>query len=352
MDFKRFQRFLIATYRTLMTGVLAFIVVGVLSYLFLMGFYAVNRNWAAPLVLSPTQEKVLAYQPQISAMEADLLKDKVDLATAQHKYEAIQGQISVLKVLMAQFDSASKHESVQLAHTQHAVDQLLREKSSDDQATSHVIQDVRPMLSSIDAELAEGLITKSEASSRRLSIQASLNALTDSKVSELTLKEEGVAAGDASQTLQSSTALSLQALQSVQSKVELQLMLSQAFVDAETARQSVVELQATMHDADRVLAIAKGSPYYQALTRKVPVAFIPYENLSTVTLGAPVYDCYLQIVLCHRVGSVNHVYKAEEYAHTPLFKTDTKGRLVGIDFTDAKASESSLVFVGHKPLLL
>src|SRR6516162_5385770 len=107
MQFKLVQKHIITGYRLLMTGGLLLIVAGVLSYLFLMAFYAVDRNWAAPLVLSPTQEKVLAYQPQVAAMEAALLKDRVDLATAEQKYAAITAQTETVKRLIGEFDSAA-----------------------------------------------------------------------------------------------------------------------------------------------------------------------------------------------------------------------------------------------------
>jgi hypothetical protein len=352
MQFKLVQKHIITGYRLLMTGGLLLIVAGVLSYLFLMAFYAVDRNWAAPLVLSPTQEKVLAYQPQVAAMEAALLKDRVDLATAEQKYAAITAQTETVKRLIGEFDSAAAHESRHLAATASSIGTLLQQKHRDDQETEQVLGDVRPLLASIRTELSAGLITKSEAASRRLTIQASLNALTDSRAGEVALAEQGQGAHDASSTLGNGGALSLQALQSVASKVQLQMLLSQAEVDAESARDAIEQLRATMASAQRVLDVARQSPYYVALTQRVPVAFVPYDNLASAKEGSAVYDCYLQILFCHRVGKISRVYDAEEYARTPLFKTDIKGRLVGVLFEDVAASESALLFIGHKPLLL
>lgn len=352
MDFKRFQKYIIASYRIMMTSVLVLLVVGAFSYLFLMLFYTIDRNWAAPLVLSPTQEKVLAYQPQVSAMEGARLKDKVDLTTAEQKYRAVTTQIIMIKTLIAQFDAASSHESNELATTAVMIQDILKEKKKNDSATARVVADMQPMLVSVDEELADGLITKSEASTRRMNMQTSIDSLTDARASEVELAEQRRAAGDASQTLGSAHALSLLALQSVANEGQLKIALVQAQVDAQTARLSVEQLQATMRDADRVLAIAKQSPYYLALTQRVPVAFMPYDNLSSAAPGAAVYDCYLEIVLCHQVGAVLQVYEAEEYTHTPLFKADVKGKIVGVRFSDPKASESALLFIGHKPLLL
>lgn len=144
MDFKRFQKYIIASYRILMTSVLVLLVVGAFSYLFLMLFYTLDRNWAAPLVLSPTQEKVLAYQPQISAMEAIKLKEKVELTTAEQKFRAVNSQIILIKTLIAQFDAASSHESTALETTAVVIQDILREKKKNNLATAKVVADIQP----------------------------------------------------------------------------------------------------------------------------------------------------------------------------------------------------------------
>ena len=95
----------------------------------------------------------------------------------------------------------------------------------------------------------------------------------------------------------------------------------------------------------------KRSPYYQALTEPAYVAFVQYPNLRDATPGAPVYDCLFQVFLCVRVGTVTQVYDAEQYARHPIFKTDIKGKFVGIEFTRKKSGQSDVVFFGHKPLL-
>ncbi|MFM0375799.1 hypothetical protein PQQ72_02090 [Paraburkholderia strydomiana] len=351
MNFKRFQNTIVSTYRITMAGILLVIVIGVLSYLFLMGFYAVNRNWSAPIVLSPTQEKVLAYQPQVSALEAALLKNRVDLATATEKYRVISRQIADTRVIIEQFEAAAHSESHALALTEADMRSVLGRKRIDSMQTENAASDAKPMLASVDSDLAAGLITKDVAMSRRLSIRSALNAITDSHISEIALREQARAAAAASRTLGGGQAVSLTALQSLTNEAQLRMTLAQAMVDAETARQSVDQLRATVANAERVLSVAKRSPYYLALTRTVPVVFVQYDNLANATPGAPVFDCYLQVIACRKVGTVEHVYDAEEYARQPLFKTDIKGRFARVAFSVKSAEQSPVVFIDHKPLL-
>jgi len=351
MPFKLFQKGIISTYRIVMTGVLLIIVAGVLSYLFLIAFYAIDRNWAAPIILSPTQEKVLSFQPQVATLEANLLKNRVDLNTANKKYAAITEQVAQMEALTKSFDVAENAESAALSKTHVQLERVLRQKREDITRTANAVEGVRPMLASLDAELAAGLITKDEAARRRMDIQSAENALTDSRANLVALSEQARAASATSRTLVRSDAASLTALQSLTNSAQLKMAVAQALVEASTAKESVEQIQRTVEEGERVLKIAKQSPYYRALNQKVPVVFIQYDNLGSAQAGSPVFDCYLQVVLCRKVGTVTQVYDAEEYARHPLFKTDIKGKFASIEFTDADASESPIVFMGRKPLL-
>lgn len=352
MQFKLFQKGIISTYRLVMTGVLLIIVAGVLSYLFLIVFYGLSRNWATPIILSPTQGKVLAFQPQIATLEANLLRNRVELNTARNKLAALTEQIAHLQQLTRHFDRAEAVESAALSKTHAQLEQVLRLKQADVARSAITLEkNIRPMLSSLDAELAAGLITKDEATRRRMEVQSAENALTDARANLEALGEQARLASAASRTLVQTDAASLTALQSLTSNAQLKMTLAQALVEVNTAKESVSQLQRTVDEGERVLKVAKQSPYYLALHHEVPVVFVQYDNVGNVQPGAPVFDCYLHVLLCRKVGTLVQLYDAEEYTRHPLFKTDIKGKFAGIDFTDKAAAESSIVFLGRKPLL-
>jgi hypothetical protein len=350
--FKSLQKFVIFVYRTLMMGVLLTIAIGVLAYLFLLVFYVVNKNWAAPIVLSPAQEKVLAFQPQVAALESMLLKNKVDLATTIQKYKVFNDQISELEFIIAKFDTAVNSESSGLSKAKADIHDVLQQKRNDTWEMEKNASSARSLRASIDRELASGLITKDEAIARRLTVQSSLNAVTDSKINQIALQEQARLAGNASGTLGESSATSLTALQSLNNIAQLKILHAHAVIDAETAKQSIEQLRASVAESERILEIAKQSPYYLAFNNTVFVAFVQYGNFYYVKPGAPVYDCLLQVILCRKVGTVTQVYDAEEYTRHPLFRTDIKGKFVGITFDAEKYGESYVVFIGRKPLLL
>jgi hypothetical protein len=351
IDFKNYQKIVISIYRLLMMVILIIVIVAVLSYFILIIFYTINRNWGSPLVLSPTQEKVLSFQPQVAMLEATLLKNKVDLSTAIQKYQVLSKETNNIEFLINNFNTATHYESKQLSKTEKSMLNVLQAKRINTMDMGKAAHDIKPLLASVDGELAAGLITKDEAISRRMAIQSMLNAATDSRISQIALQEQQRFASNASETLGNDGATSLTALQSLTSEAQLQLVHAQAVVDEETAKDSIEQLRTTVADAERVLGIARHSPYYLALDKSVAVAFVQYENLYHTKPGTPVYDCLLQIILCRKVGTVTQTYDAEEYAIHPLFRTNIKGKLIGIDFTNKESEMSYVVFLGYKPLL-
>jgi len=336
-----------------MMAILLIMVMGVLAYLSMVIFYAVDRNWAVPVILSPTQDKVLSFQAQEAALEAAMLKNKVDLFRATETYKTLSNEINNVEFLMKRFNTAAQHESAALSKTVLGMRDVLQEKRTNTLDMEKAAHDAKPLLESIDQELAAGLITKDNALSRRMTIQSALNSATDSRINQITFQEQERLASNASDTLgEHKGATSLTALQSLNNEAQLNLIHAQAIVDAKTAQQSIEQLQATVDKSEHVLQMAQQSPYYLALTKPTSVAFVQYDNLDHAQPGAAVYDCLLQFILCRKVGIVTQIYDAEEYIRHPLFKTDIKGKFIGIDFTRKASSESSVVFLGYKPLLL
>ena len=350
--FKTFQRHTITTYRTAAIAMLLIIVTGVLSYLFLLAFYTLSRSWSAPITLSPAQERVLSFQPQIATLETNLLKQKVDLHTAEDKYfNGIKSQLDIRKFLI-RLEQAQKAEAGALANNSGALNTVIREKSSDVIATEKSIKGIKEMMKAVTDELAVGLITKDQAQSRTLLLQTALNSMTDAKAQIVVLQEQSRIAAQGSITLKGTNSTSLQALQSIQELVQLRTVLAQLEVDTETARLTIDQLKASVIDGERVLTVAKSSPYFLALRAPVTVLFVPYDNLKNAKVGEPVYDCFLQVIFCSKVATITKVYDAEEYARHPLFKTDIKGRFAEATFTNKDAAKSNVLFIGGKPLLI
>jgi hypothetical protein len=320
-------------------------------YAFLVSFFVLSDSWVAPILLSPSQERVLAFQPQIAALQAALNKQKIELVTAKATVTALSTQTEQIDLLMRRIDGAMSTEASQLAATSKAINQMLVDKRADIKDTEQSIADAQRLLKQVDAELASKLITSDQAAQRRVALQSALNAATDAKAQAITLTEQSRQMQAGSNTLRGG-ASSLVAITSVKQAIDLRALQAQSQIQLVTATATIEALEQSITENERVMEVAKTSPYFRALREPVPVAFVPYENANSVKVGMPVYDCYLKVIACRKVGEVVRLYDAEEYARHPLFKTDLKGRLTEIKFENPDSAQSQVLFVGGKPLFL
>lgn len=345
-----FNKFFATIYRWIAVGFLLGIFIIAFCYAFLVAFFVVSSSWIGPLVLSPSQERVLSFQPQIVTLQSNLNKQKIELDAAKKTTDAIETQISEIETLSTRINGAIGTESQQLERTSKAINSALVAKRQNVKATEAAVAEARELLKQTEAELAAKLITSDQAAQRRIALQSAINAATDARMQVIQLEQQAEQLKQGSSTLTGGST-SIAAISSIKQTVDIKTLLAQLKIQLETAKSSVIALESSIGETERVLEVAKKSPYHRALTETVNVAFVPYENLDSVQTGMKVYDCYLKIIICYQVGKIIQIYDAEEYAKHPLFKTDMRGRLVELNLKSADAGESQILFVGSKPLL-
>lgn len=349
--FNRLQGLYLTAYKSIGLLFILAMVIGIVVYGAGLAFFSVNSNWSAPVTLSPSQERVLSFQPQVIALEGTIDKQTIELATAKASVQAMRDQLPKLGSLLNRMTSATAAEASALATTAAQLQEPITAKKGDITSTAVATADAKKLLAQIDAELASKLITSDQAAQRRVALQASLNAATDARTSAVQLDQTAEQLKRSAQTLRGGSG-SLTALTAVAQQAQLQTTEAALKIQLATAESTVGALERSIAETKRVLDTAKTSPFYRALREPVTVGFMPYENVDAAVPGAKVYECYLKFIGCYEVGTVTQVYEAEEYAHHPLFKTDLKGRFVDIKFTDAEAARAQVLFIGRKPLFI
>ncbi|MCT7317920.1 hypothetical protein N5I87_18055 [Ralstonia sp. CHL-2022] len=346
-----FQSKMLVVYRLASFFVLIAIIGGIFGYIALLFFYLQSNNWGAPLVISPAQERVLSYQPQVAQLRAQLDKQRTDLVDLTAQLGVKKEGLQALDALIARTTEAQQRQIQNMSHVSKNLSRLVSLKSGDIADSERAHAQLKGMMASTDAEMRAGLISKEDAAARMVTLQSSANALTDSKIAAMQVGVNSTQSravmstlGGAADDLQTMTTLA-QTQQMIFSRMQLK-------AEIDSAQGNLGVLRAGIKESERILAVAMRSPYYKALTQPVSVAFVPYENMERAKAGEPVYDCILQIFLCKQVGKVAATYDAEEYAKHPLFRYDLKGKLVEVNFTDPASSTSRVVFFGRKPLLL
>jgi hypothetical protein len=336
-------RFILATYRTFAIATLYAVLLGVIAYAFVMGFYAVNATWAAPVILSATDEKSLDFREKLITSQQTIEDLKVDAAKMESGLDEMRSHREALLALEPEIESAIGRERAHNRIDGPELSGLDRQKIADDAQTKQVLAELDGMQANIKKDLASGLITKADAASQMAAINQTATSYTDSRIAEVLLTD----------TVLDKTTLGSTTLEALEKQAELRSEAAQLDVAIQVAEKELTDDNrqiARLHDA---IVTAKLSPYYLNATGQnfLNFAFVPYDNQASATAGSPIYDCYLNMIFCRTVGTVATRFPGEEQIQHPIFKTQIRGFLIQMDLQHAESAKSKTVFLGGKPLL-
>ena len=348
---KKIQNFYLQSYRLIGFIFLVGLISSILWYAFSMLFFIANSSWSVPLILSQNQEKVMMHLEHVIGLEHEVNKSIAELTAFKQALDHKKILLNVAQKLQLRVNQSMVLQSQQYTKNSETLDQLSKEKRASVVELKQLLSKINYRESIIEKELKLGLITQQEALAARLMSNKIRSDLVDAKAIIYDLSRRSLAFSNAASTLNGS-ATNLLAMSKVVKKVELENQIAQIKSDIFSLTVSTERLRANIKEKNKVLALMTNSPYILATKVPTTVAFVPYRNLAHAKVGAPVYSCWLDMVLCYQSGYVSRVYKAEEYFKHPIFKSDIKGQLIGIVFNHEIDGQKKLLFLNSKPLLL
>lgn len=336
-------KLVISLYRIFAITVLYLVLGGILVYAFVMGFYAVNSSWAAPVIISAVDEKSLDFRQKLVTSQQTIEDLKIDAQKMQSGIAEMTQHRAALLALEPQLRTAIARERTHDSATGPQLAALDGQKKADNVKTQAVLDQLKQIESNINRDLASGLITKGDAASQLSSLNQAANAYTDSKIAEVLLTDNVL-----QKTTTGTTSLDV-----LEKQAELRSEAAQLDVAISVAQR---ELQEDSRQIDRLrqaIVTAKQSPYYLNTVggEALYFAFVPYDNQANAVAGRAVYDCYLNMIVCRKVGTVKQIFAGEENAVHPIFKTNIRGFLIQMDLNHTDSAKSKTVFLGRKPLL-
>jgi hypothetical protein len=332
----------VTLYRIVGILTLYLVLFGVISYAFVMGFYAVSTSWAAPVILSPADDKSLDFTEKIVTSRQTLEDLNVDQKRLESGITEMEVHRTSLLSLEPELQAAIAREQAQNRTTGPQLSQLDQQKQADNLKTQGVIAQIKLVEASIDKDLAAGLITKGDAATQRAALNQAQTSYTDSKISEVLLKDS---------VLEKNTT-DTKSLDVLDKLAELKSEIAQLDIAINVAQGQVYEESKQIDRLRSAINTAKQTPYYMSTSggNTVYFAFVPYDNQKSVVAGAPVYDCYLNMVACRKVGTVKQIFSGEEHAIHPIFRTDIRGFMVQMELDRPESAKSKTVFLNRKPL--
>jgi len=330
-------------YRVFALTVLYLVLAGILIYAFVMGFYAVNSSWAAPIIISATDEKSLDFREKLVTSQQTIEDLKVDTGKLESGIAEMTKHRAALLELEPQLKEAIAREHSHNVATGPELSNLEKQKNADNAKTKKVLDQLKSVEASINKDLAAGLITKGDAATQLSALNQAQSAYTDSRIAEIMLSD----------SVLDKTTTGTNTLDVLEKQAELRSEVAQLDIAIGVAEKQDHEERQQIERLRQAIRTAKQSPYYLNTVggQTLYFAFVPYDNQASVSPGKPIYDCYLNMLLCRRVGTVKQIFPVEEQATHPIFKTQIRGDLIQMNLEYAEAAKSKTIFIGRKPLL-
>lgn len=333
----------VTVYRIFAIFTLYLVLLGVLAYGFVMGFYALNTSWAAPVILSPADDKSLDFTEKLVTSRQTLEDLNVDKKKLEDGVGEMIKHRAALEALEPELQRAIAREKQHNLATGPELSDLDKQKQADIRKTQAVMAQVKEVEAAIDKDLAAGLITKGDAATQRAALNQVQSAYTDSKIGEILLTDN----------ILEKTTVDTKSLDVLDKQAELISEIAQLDIAIGVAQKQIYEETKQIERLRAALNTAKQTPYYLSVSgdSAVNFAFVPYDNQASASIGASVYDCYLNMVVCRRVGTVKQIFAGEEHAIHPIFRTDIRGFLIQMQLDHPESAKSKTVFLNRKPLL-
>ncbi|HEY3973880.1 MAG TPA: hypothetical protein VGM18_12820 [Candidatus Sulfotelmatobacter sp.] len=336
-------RLVIALYRVFAITVLYLVLAGILAYAWVMGFYAVNSSWAAPVILSAADEKSLDFREKLVTSQQTIEDLKVDTQKLETGLAEMKKHRGALLALEPELQSAIAREQNHNLTAGPELATLDKQKLQDNQKTQSVLARLNQVESNINRDLAAGLITQGDAATQLAALNQAKGAYTDSKIAEVLLTD----------SVLDKTTIGTTSLDVLVKQAELRSEVAQLDVAINVAEKQDQEELRQIDRLRQAIRTAKESPYYLNASgeKRLYFAFVPYDNQANAVAGAAIYDCYLNMILCRYVGSVKRLFPGEEQAVHPIFKTQIRGFLIQMNLDRDESAKSKTVFLGRKPVL-
>jgi hypothetical protein len=334
----------VSIYRVTAVAVLYGMFAAIAAYAALIGFYGINKSWVAPVLISPSNDKILALMSQMVTSEQALDNLTVSTETLQATRAAMLHHRTVLQSLNAQLDSAANQQKADNAASGRELMRLIAQKHADLRQTESMLRDLDHTTADIERNLKAGLITRSEALAQETTLAQFKNSFTDAQVGEVMLNDNA----------RQKMTTDLSAVETMAKSVELKNELAQLELSLKTGDEQIYNNAVQMASIQKAIRTTQDNPYFVAAQSQhtMEFAFVSWDNQNVIAVDAPVFDCMLSFVVCKKVGTVARIFTEEERATNPILKTDIRGFLVQLTLTDRESAKSKTLFVGREPLFL
>ncbi|WP_164019511.1 hypothetical protein [Pyxidicoccus trucidator] len=359
----RINSIVVSAYKFMGSVLLALIMLGLLSFLSVQGFFMVSRSWVTPTVMSPTDQEILTLNTQVAAQTSARDHVLAERRTVENRIADAERTITAERAFQQRFRVALHGERAARARVSRRLSELRREYGL---AREEILTSNRAFsgLTRVrtDALYGARLLEQED----KLTINHHLAQLAQSNLSlaqssvdletrleSLNRELAGLAAVEGGLGKDSTPdGMTTDVLLLEREYTHSALELSRAEATLKSLREDLKALDDVALRYATLIASLRASPYLRAIEKDLTVAFVPYENLPQAGQGTPLYACSAKLFWCREVGVVGVVLEGEVSIKHPIRQYMLRGVMVEIQLSDSPAAREDLLHLGRPPMLL
>jgi hypothetical protein len=359
----RINSIVVSAYKFMGSVLLALIMLGLISFLAVQGFFMVSRSWVSPTVVSPTDPDILTLNTQVAAQTSARDHVLAERRTVENRIADAERTIAAERAFMQRFKVALRGERSSKDRVARRLSQLRRDFGL---AREEIVQSNRAFSGLTRVRTDELYGARLLAQEDKLTINHHLAQMAQSNLS---LAQGEVDLETKLDTLQREIA-GLSAVEGGLGKdatpdgmtadvLLLEREYTHSALELARAEATLRSLQEDLKALDDValryatlIASLRASPYLRAIEKNLTVAFVPYENLPQAQEGTPLYSCAAKLFWCREVGVVGKALEGEVSLKHPIRQYMLRGVMVEIQLTDEPAAREDLLHLSGPPMLL
>lgn len=335
------NRFFVSAYKLLGFLLLGLILAGLFGYVLLQLFFIFNRSWAAPAVVSPTDDKVLALMARLTQETAERERVAAERKEAEAELVEAERVVATEREFQSRFAEVVRTERLAREREARRAAELKRELAQSGAGSGWMRERAAELyeVKLLDKEQLLGELSRAaEFAEREIELD---NLLERTRREALGLK---ALEGDGRPTTPDGLALWKQ-------RATSGLLHDNAERRRAVLAQRLEELDTALKRYDALLSRLRDSPYYAAAERGMTVAFVPYANRSAAETGTPLYACTAWLVFCRKVGELGRRLEGEVSLKHPVRSRLLRGELYEVRLNDESSAKEELLHLGGPPFL-
>lgn len=309
-------------------------------------YYAVKDSYIAPAILSPDSDLVLSSRLKLGELSVERERCEAELEGLQEELKADEAAIERLRDVSRTAASAiqwASRVSSDRTSTGGAELNALAQKAG---LLERMIKDQKTLVSRAQVAFDSRLVTRSQLAKETQALhELEVALLENQRVTVQSARSRAEASLTTRGALEGGdgpVAPEVAMRKEQMIRVELELARLGAEIRAKKAQQ-----RALKDRLSRIVELAaqmQSRPLFQAVERKLNIAFVPYTQIDGVVPGAEVLSCVWGIFACKSVGVVAAVMPGEVVLPDP-WGNQARGQYAVLTLRDEEAARDKVLRV-------